>query len=165
MCLCVFSAEKPLPQIATGDVISVIALLLAAGVLMGITITVLVLKIRSRKDGSSYVISPLSFLPFVPHACLSQHGLCPILPSSSSIFYSLFLLDQKWFPFQKTVPAYKEKTRRWYPGTLCVGVCNLYITWSKGWQCAQIQKFIFHRFYKIAVGISLPSPQYIVSLK
>uniref|UniRef100_H3CX91 Nectin cell adhesion molecule 1 n=1 Tax=Tetraodon nigroviridis TaxID=99883 RepID=H3CX91_TETNG len=40
--------EKPLPQIATGDVISVIALLLAAGVLMGITITVLVLKIRSR---------------------------------------------------------------------------------------------------------------------
>ncbi|XP_017273699.1 nectin cell adhesion molecule 1a [Kryptolebias marmoratus] len=45
--------EKPLPQIATGDVISVIALLLAAGVLMGITITVLVLKIRSRKDGSS----------------------------------------------------------------------------------------------------------------
>ncbi|CAJ1063964.1 nectin cell adhesion molecule 1a [Xyrichtys novacula] len=45
--------EKPLPQIATGDVISVIALLLAAGVLMGITITVLVLKIRSRKDDSS----------------------------------------------------------------------------------------------------------------
>ncbi|XP_069395881.1 nectin cell adhesion molecule 1a isoform X1 [Paralichthys olivaceus] len=45
--------EKPLPQIATGDVISVIALLLAAGVLMGITITVLVLKIRSRKDNSS----------------------------------------------------------------------------------------------------------------
>ncbi|XP_037543335.1 nectin cell adhesion molecule 1a [Nematolebias whitei] len=44
--------EKPLPQIATGDVISVIALLLAAGVLMGITITVLVLKIRSRKDDS-----------------------------------------------------------------------------------------------------------------
>ncbi|XP_072230833.1 nectin 1a [Leuresthes tenuis] len=41
--------EKPLPQIATGDVISVIALLLAAGVLMGITVTVLVLKIRSRK--------------------------------------------------------------------------------------------------------------------
>ncbi|XP_023144257.1 nectin cell adhesion molecule 1a [Amphiprion ocellaris] len=45
--------EKPLPQIATSDVISVIALLLAAGVLMGITITVLVLKIRSRKDSSS----------------------------------------------------------------------------------------------------------------
>ncbi|TKS82990.1 Nectin-1 Herpes virus entry mediator C [Collichthys lucidus] len=45
--------EKPLPQIATGDIISVIALLLAAGVLMGITITVLVLKIRSRKDDSS----------------------------------------------------------------------------------------------------------------
>ncbi|XP_060910851.1 nectin cell adhesion molecule 1a isoform X3 [Labrus mixtus] len=45
--------EKPLPQIATGDVISVVALLLAAGVLMGITITVLVLKIRSRKDDSS----------------------------------------------------------------------------------------------------------------
>ncbi|TMS14645.1 nectin 1a [Larimichthys crocea] len=45
--------EKPLPQIATGDVISVIALLLAAGVLMGITITVLVLKIRSRKEDSS----------------------------------------------------------------------------------------------------------------
>ncbi|XP_032431848.1 nectin 1a [Xiphophorus hellerii] len=45
--------EKPLPQIATGDVISVIALLLAAGVLMGITITVLVLKIRTRKDSSS----------------------------------------------------------------------------------------------------------------
>ncbi|XP_075958670.1 nectin 1a [Anarhichas minor] len=45
--------EKPLPQIATGDVISVIALLLAAGVLMGITITVLVLKIRSRKGNSS----------------------------------------------------------------------------------------------------------------
>ncbi|KAG7217273.1 hypothetical protein INR49_027817 [Caranx melampygus] len=45
--------EKPLPQIATGDVISVVALLLAAGVLMGITITVLVLKIRSRKDNSS----------------------------------------------------------------------------------------------------------------
>lgn len=44
--------EKPLPQIATGDVISVIALLLAAGVLMGITITVLVLKIKSRKDDS-----------------------------------------------------------------------------------------------------------------
>uniref|UniRef100_A0A1A7WIL7 Poliovirus receptor-related 1a n=2 Tax=Iconisemion striatum TaxID=60296 RepID=A0A1A7WIL7_9TELE len=42
--------EKPLPQIATGDVISVIALLLAAGVLMGITVTVLVLKIRSRKE-------------------------------------------------------------------------------------------------------------------
>ncbi|KAM4546153.1 nectin 1a isoform 2-T2 [Odontesthes bonariensis] len=41
--------EKALPQIATGDVISVIALLLAAGVLMGITVTVLVLKIRSRK--------------------------------------------------------------------------------------------------------------------
>ncbi|TWW74712.1 nectin cell adhesion molecule 1a isoform X1 [Takifugu flavidus] len=45
--------EKPLPQIATGDVISVIALLLAAGVLMGITITVLVLKIRSRNKQSS----------------------------------------------------------------------------------------------------------------
>ncbi|XP_062289734.1 nectin cell adhesion molecule 1a [Scomber scombrus] len=45
--------EKPLPQIATGDVISVVALLLAAGVLMGITITVLVLKIRSRKNESS----------------------------------------------------------------------------------------------------------------
>ncbi|XP_040907696.1 nectin cell adhesion molecule 1a [Toxotes jaculatrix] len=45
--------EKPLPQIATSDVISVVALLLAAGVLMGITITVLVLKIRSRKDNSS----------------------------------------------------------------------------------------------------------------
>ncbi|KAK0136000.1 Nectin-1 [Merluccius polli] len=45
--------EKPLPQIAAGDVISVVALLLAAGVLMGITVTVLVLKIRSRKDGDS----------------------------------------------------------------------------------------------------------------
>ncbi|XP_041863437.1 nectin cell adhesion molecule 1a [Melanotaenia boesemani] len=45
--------EKPLPQIATADFISVIALLLAAGVLMGITITVLVLKIRSSKDNSS----------------------------------------------------------------------------------------------------------------
>ncbi|XP_061608310.1 nectin cell adhesion molecule 1a isoform X2 [Phyllopteryx taeniolatus] len=45
--------DKPLPQIATGDVISVVALLLAAGVLMGITITVLVLKIRSRKDDGS----------------------------------------------------------------------------------------------------------------
>ncbi|KAM9729738.1 nectin 1a [Menidia menidia] len=45
--------EKPLPQIATGDVISVIALLLAAGVLLGITVTVLVLKIRSKKDNSS----------------------------------------------------------------------------------------------------------------
>ncbi|KAM9846821.1 nectin 1a-like [Aulostomus maculatus] len=45
--------EKPLPQIATSDVVSVVALLLAAGVLMGITITVLVLKIRSRKDESS----------------------------------------------------------------------------------------------------------------
>ncbi|XP_019729014.1 nectin 1a isoform X2 [Hippocampus comes] len=45
--------DKPLPQIATGDVISVVALLLAAGVLMGITITVLVLKIRSRKDDTS----------------------------------------------------------------------------------------------------------------
>ncbi|XP_077361805.1 nectin 1a [Festucalex cinctus] len=45
--------DKPLPQIATGDVISVVALLLAAGVLMGITITVLVLKIRSRKDNTS----------------------------------------------------------------------------------------------------------------
>lgn len=57
--MCVFFVEKPLPQIATGDVISVIALLLAAGVLMGITITVLVLKIRSRKDDSSYVNTPL----------------------------------------------------------------------------------------------------------
>ncbi|XP_076024845.1 nectin 1a [Genypterus blacodes] len=45
--------EKPLPQIATGDIVSVVALLLAAGVLLGITITVLVLKIRSRKDGAS----------------------------------------------------------------------------------------------------------------
>ncbi|XP_016897092.1 nectin 1a isoform X2 [Cynoglossus semilaevis] len=45
--------EKPLPQIATSDVISVIALLLAAGVLMGITITVLILKIRTKKDGPS----------------------------------------------------------------------------------------------------------------
>ncbi|XP_068600929.1 nectin cell adhesion molecule 1a [Brachionichthys hirsutus] len=45
--------DKPLPQIAAGDVISVIALLLAAGVLMGITITVLVLKIRSKKEDSS----------------------------------------------------------------------------------------------------------------
>ncbi|XP_049599591.1 nectin cell adhesion molecule 1a isoform X1 [Syngnathus scovelli] len=45
--------DKPLPQIATGDVISVVALLLAAGVLMGITVTVLVLKIRSRKDDTS----------------------------------------------------------------------------------------------------------------
>ncbi|XP_005754937.1 nectin 1a isoform X2 [Pundamilia nyererei] len=45
--------EKPLPQIATSDVISVIALLLAAGVLLGITITVLVLKIRSRKYDAS----------------------------------------------------------------------------------------------------------------
>ncbi|XP_071402394.1 uncharacterized protein, partial [Centroberyx affinis] len=45
--------EKPLPQVATSDVISVIALLLAAGVLMGITVTVLVLKIRSRKDDDS----------------------------------------------------------------------------------------------------------------
>ncbi|KAJ3588678.1 hypothetical protein NHX12_009532, partial [Muraenolepis orangiensis] len=45
--------EKPLPLVATGDVITVIALLLAAGVLVGITITVLVLKIRSRKDSNS----------------------------------------------------------------------------------------------------------------
>ncbi|KAG7266692.1 hypothetical protein CRUP_037259 [Coryphaenoides rupestris] len=45
--------EKPLPQVAAGDVISVVALLLAAGVLMGITVTVLVLKIRSRKDDDS----------------------------------------------------------------------------------------------------------------
>ncbi|XP_056141023.1 nectin cell adhesion molecule 1a [Lampris incognitus] len=45
--------DKPLPQVATSDVISVIALLLAAGVLMGITITVLILKLRSRKDGDS----------------------------------------------------------------------------------------------------------------
>ncbi|XP_071754338.1 nectin 1a [Centroberyx gerrardi] len=45
--------EKPLPQVATSDVISVVALLLAAGVLMGITVTVLVLKIRSRKDDDS----------------------------------------------------------------------------------------------------------------
>ncbi|XP_061596857.1 nectin cell adhesion molecule 1a [Cololabis saira] len=45
--------EKPLPQIATSDVVSVVALLLAAGVLIGITITVLVLKIRTRKDKSS----------------------------------------------------------------------------------------------------------------
>lgn len=55
--MCVFFSDKPLPQIATGDVISVVALLLAAGVLMGITITVLVLKIRSRKDDTSYVLS------------------------------------------------------------------------------------------------------------
>ncbi|XP_072302246.1 nectin 1a [Eucyclogobius newberryi] len=45
--------DKPLPQIATGDMVSVIALLLAAGVLLGITITVLILKIRSHKDSSS----------------------------------------------------------------------------------------------------------------
>lgn len=45
--------DKPLPQIATGDVVSVVALLLAAGVLLGITITVLILKIRSRKEHSS----------------------------------------------------------------------------------------------------------------
>ncbi|KAM3868878.1 nectin 1a [Diretmus argenteus] len=46
--------EKPMPQVATGDIISVIALLLAAGVLMGITVTVLVLKIRSsRKHDNS----------------------------------------------------------------------------------------------------------------
>uniref|UniRef100_A0A8C6KLI7 Nectin cell adhesion molecule 1a n=1 Tax=Nothobranchius furzeri TaxID=105023 RepID=A0A8C6KLI7_NOTFU len=49
-CLCVGVLEKPLPQIATGDVISVIASLLAAGVLMGVTVTVLVLKIRSRRE-------------------------------------------------------------------------------------------------------------------
>ena len=53
VCMFVFILEKPLPQIATGDVISVVALLLAAGVLMGITITVLVLKIRSKKGSSS----------------------------------------------------------------------------------------------------------------
>lgn len=53
--------EKPQPQIATGDVVSVIALLLAAGVLMGITITVLVLKIRTRKDNTSYVKTLHSF--------------------------------------------------------------------------------------------------------
>lgn len=64
-----FSAEKPLPQIATGDVISVIALLLAAGVLMGITITVLVLKIRSRNKQSSYV-SSLFFLGDDGRVCI-----------------------------------------------------------------------------------------------
>ena len=69
VCVCIFPLEKPLPQIATGDVISVVALLLAAGVLMGITITVLVLKIRSRKDDSSYVNSPLS-LHLFDLACL-----------------------------------------------------------------------------------------------
>uniref|UniRef100_A0A8C6WE99 Nectin cell adhesion molecule 1a n=1 Tax=Neogobius melanostomus TaxID=47308 RepID=A0A8C6WE99_9GOBI len=47
------SVLLPLPQIATSDVVSVVALLLAAGVLLGITITVLILKIRSRKDNSS----------------------------------------------------------------------------------------------------------------
>uniref|UniRef100_A0AAV2J7F3 Ig-like domain-containing protein n=1 Tax=Knipowitschia caucasica TaxID=637954 RepID=A0AAV2J7F3_KNICA len=54
--------DKPLPQIATGDVVSVIALLLAAGVLLGITITVLILKIRSRKD-SSLQDSPSKKIP------------------------------------------------------------------------------------------------------
>uniref|UniRef100_A0A8C2X0C6 Ig-like domain-containing protein n=1 Tax=Cyclopterus lumpus TaxID=8103 RepID=A0A8C2X0C6_CYCLU len=75
---CFFSVEKPLPQIATGDVISVIALLLAAGVLMGITVTVLVLKIRSRKGSASYVTSPLylhcpnrlCILYYLPHRLL-----------------------------------------------------------------------------------------------
>lgn len=74
MCACVFPVEKPLPQIATGDVISVIALLLAAGVLMGITITVLVLKIRSRKEDSSYVRTPL----LSQHECI-LHYRCPAL--------------------------------------------------------------------------------------
>lgn len=77
---CVFFVEKPLPQIATGDVISVIALLLAAGVLMGITITVLVLKIRSRKDDSSYVSTPLLLL-------FSQHALCPPLTCFLFVFF------------------------------------------------------------------------------
>lgn len=140
--LCVFSVEKPLPQIATGDVISVIALLLAAGVLMGITITVLVLKLRSRKDSSSYVNSPLSLLPFASHACLSRHGSCPLLQPSSPFFYSLFLLDQKWFPVQKTVPADKEKTRRWYPGAFCV-VFAIYISHGQRDGCVLKSKIYF----------------------
>ncbi|KAM6986413.1 nectin 1a isoform 2-T2 [Aplochiton taeniatus] len=54
--------EKPLPLIATGDVISVIGLLLAAGVLLGISITVLVLNMRKQRtkssDGNSTNSSP-----------------------------------------------------------------------------------------------------------
>lgn len=82
-----FSAEKPLPQIATSDVISVIALLLAAGVLLGITITVLVLKIRSRKYDASYVNSSLSFC--FTRACFLRHGLKPLI-----LHLFCFLLDQ-----------------------------------------------------------------------
>ncbi len=86
----VFSIDKPLPQIATGDVISVIALLLAAGVLMGITITVLVLKIRSRKD-NSYVNSPLSF-------CFSDTFQTLFFRPS---FFALFSLIRRDSPSRK----------------------------------------------------------------
>lgn len=82
----VFSVEKPLPQIATGDVISVVALLLAAGVLMGITVTVLVLKIRSRKDNSSYVNGP-----FYPSFSL-LHTVCVLVPKGSVSSITIFII-------------------------------------------------------------------------
>lgn len=103
-CVLFFSAEKPLPQIATGDVISVIALLLAAGVLMGITITVLVLKIRSRNKQSSYV----HFLFYAGTCGVRWFHLC-------SLFFPL-IYAQQGFTLQKTLPANQETTRRWCSG-------------------------------------------------
>lgn len=141
LCVCIYSVEKPLPQIATGDVISVIALLLAAGVLMGITITVLVLKIRSRKDDSSYANNPL-FLHCRNTLCILYNN--PHYP----IFFFFFLLvfDQKWLSLQKTVPANKEKTRRWYPGNLQV-VFVIYKSHIQNKNC-------FGRFCKICSDYS-----------
>ncbi|XP_067113550.1 nectin-1-like [Osmerus mordax] len=46
-------AEKPLPMVAPGDVISVVGLLLAGGVTLGIAITVMVLNMRKQCSGAA----------------------------------------------------------------------------------------------------------------
>uniref|UniRef100_A0A4W5PE07 Nectin cell adhesion molecule 1 n=1 Tax=Hucho hucho TaxID=62062 RepID=A0A4W5PE07_9TELE len=60
VCNCVFSlcVEEPLPQVGTGDVISVLGMLLAVGLILGVAITVLLLnrrKQRGEMDADSYV--------------------------------------------------------------------------------------------------------------
>ena len=83
--------EKPLPMVAPGDVISVVGLLLAGGVTLGIAITVMVLNMRKQCGGAaesdSYVqCSLLSHL-----ASFSLSRSCSGAVSRSSTLPFLFV--------------------------------------------------------------------------
>ena len=81
--------EKPLPMVAPGDVMSVVGLLLAGGVTLGIAITVMVLNMRKQCSGAAESDS------YVQCSLLSRLFLYPVylsllLWSRFPLFYSPF---------------------------------------------------------------------------